>query len=216
MNVQNKNVIFSNLSITLKKTGKDLIKDFSYTLESGSILTVMGESGSGKSTLLNFITGIVDTSAFECSGSIECADSYIHTLPPEKRKIGLLVQDNLLFPHMTIEENLLFALPQKVSKEERKSVVDNALKEAQLDQSIRKQYPSTISGGQRARIALMRTLLSHPQLLLLDEPFSQLDINTRKIIREFTFTEIKKHNIPTILVTHDAQDIADTSLVVEL
>ena len=116
---------------------------------------------------------------------------------------------------MTVSENILFAVSQKLSLQEKEEFVLSTLQEAQLSQELAQRYPSTLSGGQQARVALMRTLASQPHVLLLDEAFSRLDAKIRGIIREFVFRIVAKNGIPTVLVTHDKQDIADDNHVVE-
>jgi putative thiamine transport system ATP-binding protein len=173
----------------------------------GTVLTVMGPSGSGKSTLFNFIAGFLDP-VFSVSGSAEIDGQDITTLPPERRRIGLLFQDALLFPHMSVASNLLFAVPPHVQgKVERMARVEAALGEAGLE-GYGARDPDTLSGGQKARVALMRTLLSEPRALLLDEPFSKLDASLRQQMRDVVFGAARKRNLPMVLVTHDEADAA--------
>lgn len=206
-----------DVSIFFKGGGQPLLNRVNAEVAPGCVLSVMGESGSGKSTLLNFITGIIDRKAFSCEGEILLGGRGIHALPVEARRIGLLVQDYLLFPHMSVAENLLFALPRaKRTSEEKKEIVARALREARIPETYARRYPATLSGGQQARVALMRTLLSAPEALLLDEPFSRLDQSTRTAMRDFVFGEIARWKIPAVLVTHDAQDIADERALIML
>jgi putative thiamine transport system ATP-binding protein len=173
----------------------------------GTVLTVMGPSGSGKSTLFNFIGGFLDP-AFSVTGSVEIGGTDITTLPAEQRRIGLLFQDALLFPHMSVSGNLMFAVPASVrSSAERQAKVEAALSEAGLE-GYGSRDPDTLSGGQKARIALMRTLLSEPRALLLDEPFSKLDTSLRQHMRDIVFSAARKRNLPMVLVTHDEADAA--------
>jgi putative thiamine transport system ATP-binding protein len=133
----------------------------------------------------------------------------------------LVFQDALLFPHMTVAENLLFAVPAsdtsgtKASTAQRQARVQQALQEAELS-GMGERDPSTLSGGQRARVALMRALLAEPQALLLDEPFSKLDAALRAQLRPWVFTHVRERSIPVVLVTHDEQDVADPQRVVHL
>jgi putative thiamine transport system ATP-binding protein len=138
----------------------------------------------------------------------------IGALPTSQRGVGLLFQDDLLFAHMTVGENLLFAVPPG-PKAERHAEVERALSEAGLA-GYGARDPATLSGGQRARVALMRALLARPRALLLDEPFSRLDAALREQFRAFVFDHLRDMGIPSVLVTHDAADVADTELVVEL
>ena len=129
--------------------------------------------------------------------------------------MGLVFQDALLFAHMTVAENLLFAVQQHAPLAERRARVQQALHEAELS-GLGERDPSTLSGGQRARVALMRALLAEPQALLLDEPFSKLDAALRQQLRPWVFAHLRQRAIPVVLVTHDREDIADASRVVQL
>ena len=131
------------------------------------------------------------------------------------KAVGLVFQDALLFPHMTVAENLLFAVPVNGSTAQRQARVQQALQEAELS-GMGNRDPSTLSGGQRARVALMRALLAEPQALLLDEPFSKLDAALRAQLRPWVFAHVRERRIPVVLVTHDEQDVADPQRVVHL
>lgn len=170
----------------------------------GQVLTVMGPSGSGKSTLLAALTGTLDP-AFRLAGRIELNGRDITGLPPQQRHVGLLFQDDLLFPHLTVAGNLAFALPATVT--DRQSRIEAALTEMGLS-GFGPRNPATLSGGQRARVALARCLLSNPQALALDEPFSRLDTALRAQIRDLVFRHARTRNLPVILVTHDPEDAA--------
>lgn len=127
-------------------------------------------------------------------------------LAPDQRKIGLLFQDDLLFPHLSVLENLMFGIPRRYKGKERVERAETTLTTIGLLQLASKQ-PNEISGGQRARISLMRMLLSEPQAVLLDEPFSKLDKALRNEFRQFVFDQIQSRQIPAIMVTHDHDDI---------
>jgi putative thiamine transport system ATP-binding protein len=180
----------------------------------GQILTLMGPSGCGKSSVLAAIAGTFDTNALRFDGTVRLNGRDLDAVPTARRGIGLLFQDDLLFAHMTVAENLLFAVPAG-PRRERMADVDRALQEAGLA-GFGARDPATLSGGQRARIALTRALLAQPQALLLDEPFSRLDAALRDQFRTFVFEHLRTRRIPAVLVTHDAADIADPSLVREL
>lgn len=171
----------------------------------GKVLTVMGPSGSGKSSLLAFIGGFLDP-AFQASGQVHCDSVDILALPPEQRRAGILFQDPLLFPHMSVAGNLLFALPPSiVGQAERRSRVEDALAGIGLAGEGGRD-PDTLSGGQKARVALARVLLSGPRMLLLDEPFSKLDAGLRQQMRDLVFQRARQTRLPVILVTHDEAD----------
>lgn len=183
-----------------------LLNDFSCHVNNGQVLSIMGPSGCGKSTLLNYLSGTLEHDFF-ATGSIELDGKPIQNLSTIKRKVGILYQSPLLFPHMTNLENLLFALPvnKKMTHKERVAIAMSKLKELGLEDKAN-ALPDVLSGGQQARIALLRALLAEPQYLLLDEPFSKLDPELRQSVRAFTLEQIQKANIPTILVTHDIED----------
>jgi putative thiamine transport system ATP-binding protein len=182
-----------------------LIAPLTLAVAPGECVTVMGPSGSGKSTLLAFIAGTLDA-AFSASGRVALGDRDLTRLPPEARRVGILFQDDLLFPHMSVGGNLAFALPAAVrGRAERRTRIEAALVEADLA-GFADRDPATLSGGQRARVALMRTLLAEPAALLLDEPFSKLDVQLRADIRAFVFAHARRRGLPVLLVTHDPSD----------
>jgi putative thiamine transport system ATP-binding protein len=184
--------------------GKSLI-ELSLAVAPGDIVTIMGPSGSGKSALLAYITGLLSP-VFDAKGEIWLGNRRIDGLPAHLRGTGLLFQDDLLFPHLSVAGNLKFALgPGKVGKSEREAVVEEALARAGLE-GFGKRDPATLSGGQRARVSLLRVLLSEPRALLLDEPFSKLDPELRSQFRQYVFNEARLRMLPVIMVTHDAED----------
>jgi putative thiamine transport system ATP-binding protein len=173
-------------------------------VDRGEVYTVMGPSGSGKSTLLNLIGGFLPP-VFDWSGQVRLEGVDVLALPPHKRRVGTLFQDALLFPHMSVGGNLLFALPQDVRGAERRARAEKALEGIDLAEFFDRD-PATLSGGQRARVALARLLLSGPKALLLDEPFSKLDATLRGQMRDLVFSAARKHDLPVVLVTHDEAD----------
>jgi putative thiamine transport system ATP-binding protein len=166
----------------------------------------MGPSGSGKSSLLAAVCGTLDAD-LQFEGRITLNGLRIDTLPTPARRLGLLLQDDLLFAHMTVQENLLFAVP-KGPKAQRHDHVIQALVDIEM-QDFGGADPATLSGGQRARVALARALLAQPQALLLDEPFSKLDMRLRQRMRTLVFGAIAKRGIAALLVTHDSADITN-------
>lgn len=193
--------------------GTLLIRPFSLEVAAGETVTLMGPSGSGKSSLLSFLGGDL-TVAMTGAGDVTLNGSPILSLPPERRRIARLFQDDLLFPHMTVAENLLFAIP-KAPQSVRLAKMQQALADADLE-GFAGRPPHTLSGGQRARIALMRALLAEPLALLLDEPFGKLDRDLRATIRSFTFDHIRARAIPALLVTHDPEDVPPGGRVLEI
>ncbi|WP_417671075.1 ATP-binding cassette domain-containing protein [Roseibium sp.] len=174
-------------------------------VEPGSVLTVMGPSGSGKSSLLNGIAGFSQP-PFETSGQLILNERDITHLPPQDRRIGLMFQSPMLFPHLSVSDNLLFGLPKdEGSRAQRKLIAKHALERVGLE-TLGGRDPMTLSGGQQTRVALMRVLLSRPEVLLLDEPFSSLDRALRADIRDLVLTVAKDEELPVVLVTHDPED----------
>lgn len=171
----------------------------------GAVLTVMGPSGSGKSTLLSAIIGAV-APGFAVAGRVRLDGRDLTGLPPQERRVGILFQDDALFAHLSVGGNLAFALPPSVrGRAARRARVEAALADAELT-GFADRDPATLSGGQRARVALMRALLAEPRALLLDEPFSRLDAALRAQIRDFVFQRARDRRLPVLLVTHDAED----------
>jgi putative thiamine transport system ATP-binding protein len=190
------------LKITL---GDRTLVDLTLAIPAGQIVTIMGPSGAGKSTALAAITGTL-APGFRMSGHILMNSKDISELPTRARSIGLLFQDAVLFPHLSVGHNLAFALPAHVrGRANRQARVDDALASAGLA-GFAPRDPATLSGGQKARVALLRTLLAEPCALLLDEPFSRLDADLRAQIRSFVFDRAAQAGIPTLLVTHDIED----------
>jgi putative thiamine transport system ATP-binding protein len=184
-----------------------LIPSLDLTVPPGRIATIMGPSGVGKSTLLAFVGGWLDP-AFTATGRVLVGDVDITALPPERRRLGILFQDDLLFPHLSVGQNLAFGLAAAVrGRAARAARIDAALAEADLA-GFAARDPATLSGGQRARVALLRTLLAEPRALLLDEPFSKLDAERRGDIRRFVFDDAAARGLPMLLVTHDGGDAA--------
>jgi putative thiamine transport system ATP-binding protein len=193
------------IRVSLRVGGNDLLTGLDLEVGPGAVTTVMGPSGCGKSSLLSYLCGTLEP-VFEASGEIWLDGVAIHELPPERRRVGILFQDDLLFPHLSVGENLAFALPPTVrGRRERRARTDAALREADLAGFARRD-PATLSGGQRARVALMRTLLAEPRALLLDEPFGKLDRALRDRFRRFVFEHARAAGLPTLLVTHDEAD----------
>jgi putative thiamine transport system ATP-binding protein len=183
-----------------------LLRDLELNIPKGVIHTVMGDSGSGKSSLLAAIAGTL-ADGLQFDGQITLNGRALTSLPTEQRQVGLLFQDSLLFAHMNVQENLLFAVPPG-PKAVRLAQVTQALVDAELA-SFAQADPATLSGGQRTRVALMRALLAQPHALLLDEPFATLDTALRARLREFVFTAVRSRAIPVLMVTHDEADVAD-------
>jgi putative thiamine transport system ATP-binding protein len=182
----------------------------------GEVLSVMGPSGSGKSTLLSFLIGTLPD-AFHARGRVLLGEHDLTKLSPSDRRMGILFQDDLLFPHMSVGANLAFGLSAEVDGGAyRRKRVQDALVQIGLS-GFADRDPATLSGGQRIRVALMRMLLSEPRALLLDEPFTHLNTALREQIRELVFDRAKGLGLPVLLVTHDPADAeAGGGRVIEL
>ncbi len=189
-----------------------LLRDFSLRCEAGQIITLMGPSGCGKSSLLAAIAGL-QVEGLQAELSLQLNGQRVDHLPTSQRQIGLLFQDDLLFAHMSVRENLLFACPSGPAAE-RAAQTDAALAELGFEQYANSS-PLTLSGGQRARVSLLRTLLAQPKALLLDEPFSKLDATLREQFRQLIFSHVRRLGLPTLLVTHDAADVAAGAQVIQ-
>ncbi len=191
--------------LRIRLAGTTLV-ELDATVPPGEVLTVMGPSGSGKSTLLAALVGLLDP-VFACTGRVRVGDDDVTALPPERRRIGVLFQDPLLFPHLSVAGNLLFGVPPGEGRRARRRRVEAALAEAGLT-GFGPRDPATLSGGQQARVALLRVLLAEPRALLLDEPFAKLDAALKDDIRRFVFARVRDRGLATILVTHDPADAA--------
>ena len=189
-----------------------LISGLSVDIADGSLRLIQGASGSGKSTLLSVICGTADRNV-RATGDVLLNGQMVSGLDAEDRRIGLMFQDPLLFPHMTVGDNLAIALAAH-HHHDRKARVSAALELAGLA-GFEDRDPATLSGGQAARVALMRTLLAEPEALLMDEAFSALDPDLRHAFGGFVRTQIRDRGIPALLVSHDAADavFADDGII---
>ena len=194
-------LIFDDVAIALD--GRTLVA-VDRRVAPGEVLTVMGPSGVGKSTLLAFVGGFLDP-VFTATGRVRLGSTDITGEPPEARRLGLLFQDPLLFPHMSVGANLAFALARGGSRAERRAICNTMLERIELP-GMASRDPDTLSGGQKARVALARVLLARPRALLLDEPFSRLDAELRGRTREIVFAAARDEGLPVLLVTHDRED----------
>lgn len=184
----------------------DTLLSIDACVNDGDVLSLMGPSGSGKSTLLNAISGQL-TAPFRMQGRIYINAQCINDVPAYKRNVGVLYQDALLFEHMTVGQNIAFALPadNRRSSKETNMRVGEMLAQIGLE-DLQHRPVQTLSGGQQARIALLRTLAAKPSVVLLDEPFSKLDASTKAQMRTWVFEQLKSRKLPTVLVTHDRED----------
>ena len=201
-------------NVTKKFGHTTAVSKFSAELQDGHLICLLGPSGCGKSTLLNMLCGIIPVT----EGQIFFDDKDVTKLPPDQRNIGMVFQNYALYPHMTVAENIAFPLEvQKVKKEERKARVEEIAKLVHVD-NLLKRYPSELSGGQQQRVAIARAMVKKPQLLLMDEPLSNLDARLRLEMREEIRRIQKETGVTTVFVTHDqeeAMSISDSILLMK-
>ena len=202
-----------NLSFNYKKSKELVVNDFSMEMQKGEILALIGDSGSGKSTILRLLTGL----ELPLSGKITLEDKVLFdekiNVKPEKRDIGMIFQDYALFPHLTVLSNVKFGITNCATKEKKEKAM-SFLRTVKMQDHANK-YPHECSGGQQQRIAIARALAADPKLLLLDEPFSNLDARLRSAVRLEVKEIIKNVGMSAILVTHDKEDVdacADRSI----
>ena len=188
-----------------------LLSNWRCEVKAGQIVTLMGPSGCGKSSLLRAVAGLLPEE-IRWRGECRLNQQVLDHLPTHLRRVGILFQDDRLFEHMSVQDNLLYATPAGKQRD-RLDAVHEALLTIELAQAAH-TFPKQLSGGQRARVALMRALLAQPRALLLDEPFSALDEQLRARLRHKVFELLKVREIPVLMVTHDPQDIADPALLV--
>jgi putative thiamine transport system ATP-binding protein len=189
--------------VTISLDGARLVGPLSVAVGPREIVCIMGASGSGKSSLLAYIAGDL-APPLHGDGRVILNKAAVNGIAPERRRIGRLFQDDLLFPHMTVRENLLFGVPRG-ARGEREQAVAMALEDAELG-GFADRAPHTLSGGQRSRIALFRALLARPDAMLLDEPFSKLDDELKGTMRNYVYSHLKARGVPALLVTHDRAD----------
>ncbi len=184
---------------------KPIIDQFSLSIEKGEIVGILGPSGSGKSTLLRLIAGLETPSGGTVAISGKTVVDSRTFVPPERRGVGMVFQDYALFPHMTAAQNVAFGL-HRLDKSSRWKRLREMFELVQLT-GYEKRYPHELSGGQQQRVALARALAPKPSVLLMDEPFSNLDAGLRAAIRNELRDILRKAQMTCLLVTHDHQDV---------
>lgn len=209
-------VEIKNISFKYKNSKVDTIRDFSVKINKGEIVSILGESGSGKSTVLRILSGLEspNNGVIKIDGKTIVDDKTF--ILPEKRGVGMVFQDYALFPHMTVAQNVKFGL-NKMDRKERNKRLKEVLELVNLE-DYKDRYPYELSGGQQQRVALARALAPKPSIMLLDEPFSNLDANLQSKIREELKKILKKTGITSIFVTHDKEDsmsIADKVVILK-
>ncbi len=193
-----------NISHRYTRRSQPTLDNLSLTLEPFEILSLVGPSGCGKSTLLKLIAGLERPTSGSIQLDDKCLTGPCRFLPPEKRKIGLVSQAGDLFPHLTVEKNIAYGL-HKWRRVSRKDRITELLETIELP-TLAKRYPSELSGGEAQRVALARALAPRPKILLLDEPFSNLDDGLRIRLRDFTFDLLSKSKTSALFVSHHQDD----------
>ena len=189
--------------------GFEALKSVNFSIEQGDLVCLLGPSGCGKSTILNMIAGLLQPTG----GDIQFKKSSVINTEPKDRNIGFVFQNYALYPHMTVLENIMFPLTvgeNKISKEEAKKVAEEYMQLTNIEELAEKK-PGTLSGGQQQRVAITRALVQKPEVLLLDEPLSNLDARLRLKIREEIRRLVKEVGITTIFVTHDQEEALSIS-----
>lgn len=198
------------VGVTKRYGSRAVLQDLSLDVAAGESIAVLGPSGSGKTTVLRLIAGLerpdagevwIDTRQVAANGRL--------IVPAYERRVGLVFQDLALWPHLTIRDNLAFVVESTAtSTTERAARIDDALRICRVDSRLAGRYPHELSGGEQQRVALARALAGKPRVLLLDEPFSSLDMDLRATLRQ-EFSDLQRHlGLTTIYVTHDKADAA--------
>ena len=188
-------------NLSKRYASKQVLENISFSQEKGEIISLIGTSGIGKSTLLKCIAGLCDIN----SGDIILNNNKIDSLEANNRKISYVFQESPLFPHINVLDNILFNMSTYDKKK-----LDFLLEKTEL-KSLVKRFPFELSGGENQRAAVVRSLIRNPDLLLLDEPFSNLDTVNKKYIKEIVFDIIKESNLTTIIVNHDIEESLEIS-----
>ncbi|WP_064091632.1 ABC transporter ATP-binding protein [Rossellomorea aquimaris] len=189
----------SQISKTFNKS--TILKELTLSVKKGEILSLVGTSGSGKSTFLRIVAGLESPS----SGSITIDGKDVTSLKAHNRPIGMVFQQPLLFPHMNVLENVMYGLKMKQKNKGNVQQAKEYIEKVGLG-NVKYHYPAELSGGQQQRVSLIRTLILKPKLLLLDEPFSNLDLQLRKELREWVLKMFKEEETTVIFVTHDRDE----------
>lgn len=198
-------VDIQKLGFSYNRTAQPVIQDLSLTVEKGEIVGIIGASGNGKSTLLRLIAGL----EIPTEGTIRINGKTVYNastfIQPEHRGVGMVSQDYALFPHMNVRKNIEFGL-HRLPKKQRTARVQELLELIQL-KGYEERYPHELSGGQQQRVALARTMAPKPSVVLMDEPFSNLDADLRDSIRSQLRDIVKAEGMTCLFVTHDQADV---------
>jgi iron(III) transport system ATP-binding protein len=196
--------ILTLCDVTRRYDARAVVDHASFTLHTGKITCLLGPSGCGKSTILRMIAGLepLDSGEISIHGALVSAAG--HMVLPEKRAVGLVFQDNALFPHLNVRDNVGFGV-QSLHPDERRDIVDQLLARFHIAH-LATAWPHTLSGGEQQRVAIARALAREPVLLLLDEPFSNLDSHLRATIRQSLIADLRSVGTTVLVVTHDPEE----------
>ncbi len=196
--------ILSLKNISLYLNNLEILNDINFSLETNQVISILGPSGSGKSSILRLIAGLTIPS----EGKVICSQKIISTkkyvLPTGDRNIGLMFQEDVLFPHLTVKKNISFGI-ENLSKTKKNKLINTYLEKFSL-QGKENLYPNQLSGGEKQRVSLARILITNPKILLMDEPFSNLDSILRREICDYTIKRLKQNKISVVFVTHDVDE----------
>ena len=191
-----------NIGFSYPKSEKPTLQGFNLSIQKGDCIGLVGASGCGKSTLLRLIAGLEPLETGRISLDAQVLSAPKLSVPPEKRHIGMVFQNYCLFPHLSVRNNIAYGIRQSQHKKER---VNEML--ALIDmQAHADRYPYQLSGGQQQRVALARSLAPRPKIILMDEPFSNLDATLKQSVRQEVKAILQAENMTSIIVTHDLQD----------
>ena len=196
-------------NVSLNLNNLNILNNISFSLNKKEVVSIVGPSGSGKSSILRIIAGLLKPTEGYVYFNKKLISSNENMIPTGQRKIALMFQEDVLFPHLSVFKNISFGIDNK-SFYEKNKLVSHYLKEFNLLEK-KNSFPNSLSGGEKQRVALARVLITDPKVLLMDEPFSNLDSNLRKEICNYTIEKLKKNNIPVILVTHDIEEAMSVS-----
>ena len=200
-------------NISKKYKDKEILKNISFDIKEGELICILGPSGCGKTTLLNIIGGFIS----DFSGDVLLSDENINNIPPEKREIATVFQSYGLFTHKNVIDNVSYGLKLlKIDKNTRENRAKEMLEKVGLA-SYEKKKIKELSGGEQQRVAIARSMVLNPKLLLLDEPLSNLDVHLRDVMRKEIKKIQKQFGVTMIIVTHDQEDafkLADRVIVI--
>lgn len=201
-------MIILDIQKKLQATNGDLNLDIQYTIEKGTFVTIYGASGVGKTSTLRMLAGLLqpDSGSITVNGLDWYNKDQKVNLKPQQRKVGVVFQDYALFPNMTVRENLEFAL----QKNQHTKRIDELISIVELGELVHRK-PETLSGGQKQRVALARALVQEPEILLLDEPLSALDLKIRMKLQDYLLKIHRQYGLTTILISHDISEVVKLS-----